>query len=476
MTAAINSSWGATLPANPSLENLKKQAKSVLKAFRKGDESVCEILKSLPKFQDLSDPEILAGELCLRESQHALALNYGYRSWKELQEFVESSKKTGSGAESLVDAILRESIKSNASDIHFEWNDDSLHVRLRVDGNFRDSEINIPEGLQDQVIDNVKSLGKLKTEIKDQPQQGMASLKIDNSSIYLRISAIPYVAGESVVIRIWNDSSFTLDFNLLGFSEKEETTVRRWINEPNGIIVFTGPVGSGKTTSLYGVLSELDPAKLKIVTAEDPVVRPLKGFDQLQIDPSIGLTYERAIREQMNQDLDVMLVGECRKKEVADLICQVALTGHLVFTQMHSNNGAHAIGQLLHMGADSYSLSKTVIGVVSQRLVRKICTDCKEEYQPADWEREGLGIDKKTPLFRGKGCEKCQGTGYRGRIAVYELLEMNNDVRSAIVKDMPLDKLTEFAVKSGMKTLKQDGMEKALKGITTVDEVIRVCG
>lgn len=473
MTASINSREGK-LPENPSLENLKKQAKTVLKNFKKGDESVCGILQHLKKFKDQPPLKILKGEICLREAQHALALNYGFKSWKELQNMVESPEVPET-ADTVMD-LIRYASKNNASDIHFEWSDGSLHVRFRIDGNFRNSEKEIPESEQIGIIERLKIMANLKTEVHDQPQQGMANVKIDGKSVYLRVSVIPYVTGESVVIRIWNDNSLLMSFEKLSFSETQEKTLRKWINMPNGIIIFSGPFGSGKTTSLYGAIQEMDATERKIVTAEDPVHLLLKGVNQLQIDPANGLTYARAIREQMNQDLDVIFVGECREKEVLDFIFNGALTGHLVLTQMHSNNAVDVLKQLLNMGADSYTLARTVIGVVSQRLVRKICNNCKEEYKPKEWEIESLGLDKNITLYKGKGCEKCHNTGYRGRIAVYEILEINDEIRSAIVKDASPYKLAEIAMKTGMTSLKKEGMTKALQGISSVDEILRVCG
>jgi type II secretory ATPase GspE/PulE/Tfp pilus assembly ATPase PilB-like protein len=478
------------LPSKPNLDQLKHQAKDLRKAHRSKNPDACGTLRRISRLSGLTDSEIFASEITLQEAQHALAKDYGFNSWAELKLYAESqARKTsqddassgepqlpGTGAEELVESILLEAVKTNASDIHFEWQEGHLLARLRVDGALRNSEAQIPETLQESVLDLIKSFAKLDLNIRNQPQHGMARLKINGNPILLRISLIPYVTGESIVIRIWNDSSFKLDFNQIGFSQEQETVVRKWMSKPNGIIVFTGPVGSGKSTSLYSVISELDSRKLKIVTAEDPVWRLLKGVQQQQIDPSNGLTYPKAIRAQMNQDPDVMVVGECIDKEVLDLLINVALTGHLVFTQMHSGNGAHALRQMLHMGGDPYTLGKCIAGILSQRLVRKICNDCKEEYELKDWENASLGINAKTVLFKGKGCDKCHGSGYRGRTAVYELLELNDELRSAIVNNASIAELTEIAVKSGMVTMKQDGMAKAVQGITTIDEVTRVCG
>jgi type IV pilus assembly protein PilB len=473
MTASTNMSWGTSLAASPNVENLKKQAKSILKAFRSGDSNVCDILKNLKKFQNSRPELILDEELCLRESQHALALNYGYKSWADLIKHADANSPVS--IENLINAILSEAVKSNASDIHFEWNVGRLNVRLRVDGALRDAENQIPEELQYSVIAHIKSLAAMNLQMKNQPQNGMVRLKIAGSNIYMRVSAIPYVTGESIVIRIWNDSYFNLGFDKLGLTKENEATVRKWIKKPNGIIIFSGPTGSGKTTTLYGALAHIDTSKIKLVTTEDPVYKLIEGANQLQIDPANGLTYARAIQAQMNQDLDVMFVGECENKEVLGLICNASLTGHLIFTQMHSTSGGHAIRQLLDMGGSPYALAKSLVGISSQRLVRRICSDCKEEHKPEVWELKNLGIVENTIFYRGKGCDKCNNSGYRGRAAVYELLELNDDIRAAIANNASYDELTELAAKTGMKSLKQDAMGKVFQGITTLDEAIRVC-
>lgn len=476
MTASTRPLWEASLPENSCIEHLRKEAKSVLKAFRSGDVRAGELAARLDKFSGATPKEILDGDLCLREVQHTLALHYGFKSWKDLMAHVASSKSVELDNEDAVGAILEEAVKSGASDIHFEWQGGRLHVRLRIDGNLRNAEHQIAEGQEAIAIDKLKNLACLNLEVKNQPQHGMARLKASGSDIYLRVSLIPYVTGESVVIRIWNDSSFMVKFKNLGFSDEQAATVKRWIGNPNGIIAFTGPEGSGKSTTLYGVLGEVDTTKRKVVTAEDPVYLLLDGVNQLQIAPSDGLTYERAIREQMSQDPDVMFVGECRNKDILDLICRVALTGHLVLTQLHSNSCPHAIYQLLQMGGDPFTLDRSIVGVLSQRLIRKVCDDCKEEFAPKDWEREALAMTEDAVLWRGKGCDACHGTGYRGRTAIYELLELDDELRAVIARKASLDQLADVAAKSGMITLKQAGMAKALEGVTTVEEILRVCG
>lgn len=476
MTASTRPLWEASLPENSCIEHLRKEAKSVLKAFRSGDVRAGELAARLDKFSGATPKEILDGDLCLREVQHALALHYGFKSWKNLKARVESAGAAEEPGRSVIESIIREAVLSRGSDIHFEWSHGRLAVRLRVDGALRDAKHQIAEGQEESAIDEIKGLACLDPAVKNRAQNGMARLKVNDLRICLRVSLLPYVTGESVVMRIWDDSSFAMEFGRLGFNQEQAATVKRWMEHPNGIIAFTGPAGSGKTTTLYGALGQVDTTRRKIVTAEDPVYILLDGVSQLQIDPSEGMTYARAIREQMHQDIDIMMVGECRDKEVLDLICRVALTGHLVVTQLHSNTPPHAIHQLLNMGGDPYALDRTIVGILSQRLVRKICPDCREEYQPEDWEREGLGIDAGVSLFKGKGCDTCRGTGYRGRTAVYELLELNDALRAAIVKNASLDELTALARESGMPSLKENGMQKALEGVTTVDEVLRVCG
>ena len=473
MTTSVNFLPGASMPTNPNPENLKKQAKNILKAFRQHDEMVCDILKKLKKFQNFTSSEILTCDLCLRECQHALAIHYKHKSWAEMLKSIDMSPDS---MENMVNAIILEAVNSDASDIHFESNSGRLNARLRVDGELRDSEKQIPEEYHSSSLDHLKSMAALNPEIKNQPQTGMARLKIEGQSIYLRISVIPYVTGESIVIRIWNDSYFNLGFDQLGLSEENAVMLRSWISRPNGIIIFSGPTGSGKTTTLYGALAQINTSKIKLVTAEDPVYKLIEGANQLQIDPANGLTYASAIQAQMNQDLDAMFVGECEGKEVLDLICNASLTGHLVFTQMHSNNGAHAVKQMLDMGGAPYSLAKSLVGISSQRLVRRICPDCKEKFNPAAWELKSHGIADDAVFYQGRGCDKCNNSGYRGRAGVYEFLDINDEFRASIAENASYDQLTELAKKSGMKSLKDDAIAKAIQGVTTLDEALRVCG
>ncbi len=474
MTTSVKLPSETSLPANSNPENLKKQAKNILKAFRQKNEDTCVILKKLKKVQNLSPADILSGELCLRECQHVLALHYNFKSWTDMLGSVAADVPVS--IETLINAILLEAITLNASDIHFESNRGDLNVRLRVDGALRDAENQIPEECHGSSIDHLKSIAGLNVEIKNQPQTGMARLKLKGNSIYLRLSVIPYVTGESIVIRIWNDSYFNMGFDKLGLTAEHQGIIANWISRPNGIIIFSGPTGSGKTTTLYGTLAQIDTDKIKLVTAEDPVYKLIEGANQLQIDPANGLTYVKAIQAQMNQDPDAMFVGECENKEVLDSICSVALTGHLVFTQMHSNNPAHVLRQLLEMNTPPYTLAKTMIGISSQRLVRRICPDCKEEFAPAAWELKSHGIKEGTIFYKGKGCEKCGGSGYKGRSAVYEFLEINDDLRTAIADNASYEALFALSEQARSRSLKEEAIVRAKEGITTLDEAIRVCG
>ena len=459
-----------SLPTNPSLEHLKNEAKAILKSQKDQDASVCLLLRNLQYLEKKSDAEILNSKLKLTDCQFALAIEYGFSSWNAMKGFIKKQSQTDT--EKLSSQLILEAISKKASDIHLDWNDKTPHIKLRTGGELQNSETQISES-KDIIIAEFKTMAGLDVNIKDQPQRGMARFKIHDKPVIMRVSVIPCISGESLVVRIFDDlSKITLD--RMGFNVEQSKTIHKWLDSPNGIIVFSGPVGSGKTTTMLTALTELDPGKRKILTAEDPVYRIIDGISQLQIQPSKGITYEKAIQTLMYQDPDVIMVGECADHKVLQQICIAALTGHLILTQMHANSTAHVLRRLLDMRGEPYTLNSSITGIISQRLVRKICQDCKEEYQPEEWVKSSLAIDNNT-LFRGKGCEKCNNSGYRGRIAIYEMLELNDELRSVLARKPDYDELKQSVLKTGAKTLKEDGLNKVSQGLTTIDEVLRVC-
>ena len=479
----------STLPPAPSLRNLKNQAKTLLKRHKQGDPGVCDVLRHVRRFAGADDEEILAADVSLVEVQFALAMEYGFGDWKQLKAHVESLQPEGDapkdelteamagqpGIETLA-AIINEGTANSASDTHFEWMHGRLIVRQRIDGALRPSAVEIPEDKQFAVIDRVKIMAALDTQTHDVPQVGRCTWRSAGRPMSARVSVVPYVSGESVVVRYFGGEQPLLGLEAQGLTAENVNKLRQWAARPNGLIVVAGPAGCGKTTTIYSVLRELDSQELKIITAEDPVEFEFEGINQQQIDPSRGMTYAEAIRQQMRQDPDVMMVGECMDLETLDLIFKVALTGHLVFTTMHTNDAPSCLRRMLDLGGDPYSLNSAVIGVLAQRLVRTVCPECSRQYQPEQWVTESLPELPAGPLFRGEGCDSCKGTGYRGRTAVHQLLDMDDGLRTAVARSGSTEDFRQQAAAAGATTMLADGLAKVAKGITTIEEVMRVCG
>jgi len=374
----------------------------------------------------------------------------------------------------LVNLIITRAIESRASDIHIEPFEDELKVRYRIDGVLHDVE-STPRKLQPAIISRVKIMAKLNIAERRLPQDGKIKLKVLGKDIDMRISTIPVIYGESVVIRILDRESIVIDLQQLGFPRETLGTFNRLIGLPNGIILVTGPTGSGKTTTLYGALDKINSPEKKIITVEDPVEYQLKGVNQIQVKPRIGLDFTNTLRHIVRQDPDIIMIGEIRDLETAEIAIQSSLTGHLVFSTLHTNDAPSAITRLIEMGVESYLISSTIRAVLAQRLVRVICPECKEEDRDiSDEERRLLGINPGVTLYRGKGCENCAGTGFRGRTGIFELLVIDELVRNKIAKNIDSAELRKVARHSGMRTLMEDGTRKVMSGITTISEVLRV--
>jgi general secretion pathway protein E len=320
-------------------------------------------------------------------------------------------------------------------------------------------------------------MSKLNIAERRLPQDGRIRLKVGESEIDLRVSTIPVLYGESVVMRILRKEGIVIDLDLLGFPPKTLNAFNTLIKKPNGIILVTGPTGSGKTTTLYGALDKINSPDKKIITVEDPVEYQLKGINQIQMKPQIGLNFANTLRHIVRQDPDIIMIGEIRDLETAEIAIQSALTGHLVFSTLHTNDAPTAITRLLDMGVENFLLSSTVRGILAQRLVRVICSSCKEIDSSIGAEKEELkllGIDKDISLFRGKGCEKCAYTGYYGRKGIFELLIVDDEIRKLILKNSDSNQIRELAKQHGMRILLEDGAEKIKQGITTLSEIFRV--
>ena len=374
----------------------------------------------------------------------------------------------------LMNQIITEAIVSRASDIHIEPQKRSVRVRYRIDGVLNDA-MSLPKNIQPGLVSRVKIMANLDIAERRRPQDGRINLKFRGREIDLRVSILPAIFGEKVVMRILDKEKSLIPLEKLGFSEESLTIFKSLITQPYGMILITGPTGSGKSTTLYAVLRILNSPKVNILTAEDPVEYQLDGITQLQVNPKIGLTFANALRSFLRQDPDIILVGEIRDRETAQIAMEAALTGHLVFSTLHTNDSFSAPTRLIDMGIEPYLIASALIGVTAQRLVRKICNNCKTEVKPSRYILEQLGIeDENTVFYKGKGCPICNNTGYKGRIAVQEVLKIDDNIRDMILKRASSTEIKEYAVKNGTKTLLHDALDKARKGITSLEEVLRV--
>ncbi len=378
----------------------------------------------------------------------------------------------------LVNILLQKASEAAASDIHIEPFDGQLKIRYRIDGVLHDVD-SPPQKLAAAIISRIKIMAKLNIAERRLPQDGRIKLKIQGRDIDARVSTIPTMHGESVVMRLLNRGDVKLDLTALGFSETVRDSFLEILRQPNGMILVTGPTGSGKTTTLYTAIDLLNTEARKIITAEDPVEYQMDGVNQIQVKPGIGLTFASVLRSIVRQDPDVILVGEMRDLETAKICVQSALTGHLVLSTLHTNSAASSITRLLEMGIEDYLLTSTVNAVLSQRLVRKLCEHCKEPYSPtAELVRE-LKIDQRVDqddivLYRPQGCDQCNMTGYRGRQSILEFLIINDEIRKLVHGSSDSRAIESAAIASGMRTIYQDGCDKALAGITSMEEILRV--
>jgi len=375
----------------------------------------------------------------------------------------------------LVNALITRAVEMGASDIHLESGEGRLRLRYRIDGVLR--EIDPPPGrLKSAIVSRLKIMAKLNIAERRLAQDGRIRLAVRGKEIDLRVSTTPAIHGESVVLRILDRGTLALDFTELGFDDELLGPFLDILDRPHGIVLVTGPTGSGKTTTLYTALTTLNSPDRKILTIEDPIEYLLEGINQVQVRPQIGLTFANALRSFLRQDPDIMMVGEIRDLETAQIAVQAALTGHLVLSTVHTNDAASAMTRLLDMGIEDYLLTSTINGVLAQRLVRKLCPSCREPYTPT---RElcrslGIGDGAEMTLYRPMGCAACGETGYRGRTMIAELMPMTDAIRPLVLRHAEARGLQAEAIRGGMQTMHAHGMKKALDGITTIEEVIRV--
>ncbi|HYE22063.1 MAG TPA: GspE/PulE family protein [Verrucomicrobiae bacterium] len=432
----------------------------------------------------------------------------------EFAKIVSKQEKTDGGKESadvteklkemaeeipvvrVVDTLLEYAVFEKASDIHIEPQEKEVIVRYRIDGVLHDV-MTLPKVLHPALIARIKVIANLKIDEHRLPQDGRFKIEKDNYKISFRVSTIPVFDGEKVVMRLLDESTRALSLEELGFISRNYDTIMRNIKKPHGALLVTGPTGSGKSTSLYTVLSILNTKNINISTIEDPIEYRMPGVNQMQVNPKIGLTFAMGLRALLRQDPNVIMIGEIRDQETAEEAVHAALTGHIVLATLHTNNAAGALPRLLDIGVEPFLIASTVNAVVGQRLTRQVCQDCKEEYKIDESFLEDLKkefnidllmqtlykekiIDTKVksltdvPFYRGKGCDKCGNNGYKGRRGIYEVLEVSNEIQDLIIKHAPTNQIQEKAIEQGMILMWQDGFIKAIQGLTTIEEILRV--
>ncbi len=376
-----------------------------------------------------------------------------------------------------VNNMLFRAVKDKASDIHIEPYEKDMAVRLRIDGVLYDVA-RPPKGLHAGISSRIKLMGELDIAEKRLPQDGRIKIKIAGKDIDVRLSVVPTQHGERLVLRILDKSSVRLDLVDLGFEEEKIAAINQLIHKKHGIILVTGPTGSGKTTSLYASLTRINSVERNIITVEDPIEYDLKGVGQIQVNPKIGLTFASGLRAILRQDPDVIMVGEIRDKETAEIAIQASLTGHLVFATIHTNDAPGAVTRLVDMGVEPFLVSSSLLAVLAQRLIRKACKNCKEPYVPQPIELQNLGLDPGVfggrEIIRTKGCHECGGTGYKGRMVVNELMLMSDDIRAKIMEKCDSTQIKKVAAEHGMVSLRLCGIQKVLDGTTTAIELVAV--
>ena len=442
---------------------LKKEIKAVLSPRR-------DILEAIKKYYGVGAETI---EKMSPEAGGERIVNVQVQ---ETQDLVESAEDAS--IIKFVNQILLEAYRDRATDIHIEPYENELSVRYRIDGILHETKVPPSiKNFQSAIISRIKIMSNLDIAERRLPQDGRIKIRIGPEEVDLRVSILPTPFGESVVIRLLS-SNIRFGLEKLGLLKKDQEILERMIKMPHGIIFVTGPTGSGKTTTLYASLSKINTKDKKIITIEDPIEYQLKGITQIQVQPKIDLTFANALRSMLRHDPDVMMVGEVRDYETAEITIRVALTGHLVFSTIHTNDAAGGVTRLIDMGVEPFLVASAVECFIAQRLVRVICTKCKHEVKPDKSILKDLGVSglnlSKVKMYEGKGCDACRFTGYKGRTAIYEILEMSESIRELVLRKASSDQIKKKAVELGMRTLRQDGWEKIMMGITTPSEVVRV--
>ncbi len=432
--------------------------------------------RALDKYysEEQDDKESIDGLIQQMQGDDFLAEFEGRNQSIDLDELKELSESNP--VKKLLNLVLLQAIRDQASDVHFEPFENEYKMRYRIDGILYEM-VPPPKHIAAALSSRIKVMADLDIAERRLPQDGRISLTVDGRPVDLRVSVLPTMFGESVVLRVLDRTQVNLDLEKLGLRQNQLKIVRQLIRKPNGIIIVTGPTGCGKTTTLYSSLMELNNIETKIITTEDPVEYDIDGINQIQMNSEIGLTFARCLRSILRQDPDIILVGEIRDLETAEIAAQASLTGHIVFTTLHTNDAPSSIARLLDLGVEPFLLTATIEGIVAQRLIRKICEKCKTPYEPTDNQLMELGLTaddiKGKKFYYGKGCNKCNNTGYRGRIAIFEIMNFNDEIRDLIMNNASTNVLRQASRKAGMKLLRDCGLEAIYDGITTVDEVIK---
>ncbi|MFO0083251.1 MAG: GspE/PulE family protein, partial [Phycisphaerales bacterium] len=376
----------------------------------------------------------------------------------------------------LLNLVLLQAIKDRASDIHFEPFEEEFKMRYRIDGVLYEM-VPPPKHLGTAITSRVKVMAKMNIAERRLPQDGRIELTVGGAPVDLRVSVLPTMWGESVVMRVLDRSNVKLALDRVGLRDDDMSSFRKLINRPNGIVIVTGPTGSGKTTTLYAALQELNDLETKILTCEDPVEYDIDGLCQVQVNPEVELTFAKALRSFLRQDPDVILVGEIRDLETAEIAIQASLTGHLVLTTLHTNDAPSSVIRLVDLGVEPFLLTATMEGVLAQRLTRTICPKCRQEFVPSEEQLMELSLTPESvagrKFFRGKGCDGCFGSGYKGRMAIFEIMAINDELRDQIMKKASTNILRQIARRNGMRTLRECGLLALYEGQTTIDEIVR---
>ena len=377
----------------------------------------------------------------------------------------------------LVNLMFAQAVRDRASDIHIEPYQNALAVRYRIDGVLYNT-MRLPKRIQSSLISRVKIMAKMNIAEKRLPQDGRIDIKIGDKLVDIRVSTIPIAFGERIVLRLLDKSTRMFSLAELGLDEKQLDLLDSLIKSPYGIILVTGPTGSGKTTTLYAALSTINNPDINIITIEDPIEYQIEGIGQIQVNPKIDLTFAMGLRSIVRQDPDVILVGEIRDRETAEIAIQSSLTGHLVFSTLHTNDAASAVTRIIDMGIEPFLVSSSVIAIIAQRLVRVLCSDCKESYVPDDASLAKVGIERAqlrdNRVYHPKGCQACMHTGYRGRTAIFEMMVMDDNLKKLVLKISDANQIRKEAVQAGMLTLMRDGTQKVIEGTTNIEEIFRV--